>query len=98
EAESALAELLARQAAVRAERRVAEAALEAAGSQLARTEDERQRLVAQLEALGDGSELLRAHEMGEANAKAAAAALADAEAKRVEAEQGRVAAAEARDH
>jgi chromosome segregation protein len=98
EAESALAELLARQAAMRAERRVAEAALEAAGSQLARTEEEHQRLVAQLEALGDGSELARSREVGEANAKAAAVSLADAEAKRAEAEQGRVAAAEARDH
>jgi len=44
DAEAALAELLARQAAMRAERRVAEAALEAAQAQLARTEQERGRL------------------------------------------------------
>jgi chromosome segregation protein len=98
EAESALAELLARQAAMRAERRVAEAALEAARSQLVRIEEEQQRLAGQLDALGDGSAQQRAHEAGEANAKTAAAALANAEAKRVEAEQGRVAAAEGRDN
>ena len=56
EAEAALADLLARQAAMRAERRVAEAALEAARAQVDRTEDERTKLAAQLEALGDGLE------------------------------------------
>ena len=54
EAEAALAELLARQAAMRAERRVAEAALEAAKAQLGRTEQERQKLTEQLAALRDG--------------------------------------------
>ena len=71
EAEAALAELLARQAAMRAERRVAEAALEAAKAQLARTEAERQKLADQYRTLGDGSEQLRAKE--EAEAKAASA-------------------------
>ncbi len=97
ETESALAELLARQAAMRAERRVAEAALEAATAQLARTDDERQRLASQLEALGDGSDRRREQEAGEAKAKAAAAALAEAEARRVTADEGRVSAGEARD-
>ena len=48
-AEAALADLLARQAAMRAERRVSEAALEAAQAQVARTAHERQRLADQLE-------------------------------------------------
>ena len=97
DAESALAEMLARQAAMRAERRVAAAAFEAASAQLGRTEEERQRLTGELEALGDGDEQRRAQQAGEAAAKAAAAALAGAEARRVAAEEGRVAAAEARD-
>ena len=97
EAEAALAELLARQAAMRAERRVAEAALEAARAQLGRTEQERQKLADQLQALGDGSEQVRARDEAEAKALSAGEALAHAEARRVEAEQGRAMAAEARD-
>src|SRR3954447_17196733 len=97
EAEAALAELLARQAAMRAERRVAEASLEATRAQLERTEQERQKLADQLQALGDGSEQVRARDEAEGKAKAASAALAAAEARRVEAEQGRTSAAEARD-
>jgi chromosome segregation protein len=97
EAEAALAELLARQAAMRAERRVAEAALEAARAQLGRTEQERQKLADQLQALGDGSEQVRAREEAEAKAKAASEALTAAEARRVEAERSRSSAAEARD-
>jgi chromosome segregation protein len=97
EAEAALAELLARQAAMRAERRVAEAALEAARAQLGRTEQERGRIVDQLSVLGDGSDETAAREQAEARAKAAAHALGEAEARRVEAERGRAAAAEQRD-
>ncbi|MBV8908774.1 MAG: AAA family ATPase [Sphingomonas sp.] len=97
EAEAALAELLARQAAMRAERRVAEAALEAARAQLGRTERERQKLADQLQALGDGSDQVRARDEAEENAKAAGEALTAAEARQVEAEQGRASAAEARD-
>ena len=97
EAEAALAEVLARQAAMRAERRVAEAALEAARSQLGRTEQERQKLADQLQALGDGQEQLRAKAEAEAKAAAAAKALIAAEARRVEAEQGRSSAADSRD-
>ena len=96
-AETALAELLARQAAMRAERRVAEAALEASTAQLDRTLKERQKLTEQLETLGDGSEQARAREEAEAKAKTANDALTRAEERRVEAEQGRSAAAEARD-
>jgi chromosome segregation protein len=97
EAEAELAELLARQAAMRAERRVAEAALEAARSQLARTEQERQKLADELQALGDGSEQTRAKEEAEAKARSAAEALTQAEAHRVEAEDGRTVTAERRD-
>jgi chromosome segregation protein len=97
EAEAALAELLARQAAMRAERRVAEAALEAARAQLGRTEQEQAKLAEQLQALGDGSEQMRARDDAEARAKSASEALAGAEERRVEAEQGRASAAEARD-
>lgn len=97
EAEAALAELLARQAAMRAERRVAEAALEAANAHLDRTGQEREKLVQELHALGDGSDQARARDEAEAKAKAASEALAAAEARRVEAEQGRSAAAEERD-
>jgi chromosome segregation protein len=97
ESEAALAELLARQAAMRAERRVAEAALEAAKAQLGRTEQERQKLADQFQAIGDGSEQEGARIDAEASAKAAAETLASAEAKRVEAEEGRASAAEARD-
>ena len=97
EAEAALAELLARQAAMRAERRVADAALEAARAQLSRTEQEQQKLAGQVDALGDGSEQTLARENAEAKARLAGEALAQAEARRFEADEGRGAAAEARD-
>src|SRR4029079_16666038 len=97
EAEAALAELLARQAAMRAERRVAEAALEAARAQLGRTENEKQRLTQQIEALGDGSDEDRAREKAEADVSAAAQSRGAARAKRVKAERGRTAAADQRD-
>ena len=97
EAEAGLAELLARQAAMRAERRVAEASLEAARAQLGRTEQERQKLCQQLAALGAGSEQARARDQAEDKVKSAAAALASAEERRGAAEHGRALAAEARD-
>ncbi|WP_028969514.1 chromosome segregation SMC family protein [Sphingomonas sp. URHD0057] len=96
-AEAALADLLARHAAMRAERRVAEAALEAATAQLARTDHENARLHEQYAALGDGADQIAAREEQAARAKAATEALAAAEARRVEAEQGRTSAAEQRD-
>ncbi len=55
EAEGALADLLARDAATRAERRVAEAALELARAQAARTQAEAVRLAGQIDTLDDGS-------------------------------------------
>ncbi|HEX3423273.1 MAG TPA: chromosome segregation protein SMC [Sphingomicrobium sp.] len=97
EAETALAELLARQAAMRAERRVAEAALEAARAQQNRTEQERSRLSDQLQSIGDGSEQVEAQRLAEAKAAAAAQSASEAEAKRLEAEKGRTEAAERRD-
>lgn len=97
EAEAALAEILARQAAMRAERRVAEAALEAARAQLGRTEQERQKLADQLQALGDGSDQVQARHEAEAKAAVASKALTAAEARRVDAEEGRSSAADARD-
>jgi chromosome segregation protein len=97
EAEAALAELLARQAAMRAERRVAEAALEAARAQLGRTQQEHAKLADQLAAMGDGSEQERARADAEARAEAAAKALTEAEARRIDAEEGRAQAAERRD-
>ena len=97
EAEAALAELLARQAAMRAERRVADAALEAARAQLARIKNERQKLLDQLQALGDTSEQVRAREKAEHQARSAGEALSQAEIRRVEAEQGRTLAAQDRD-
>jgi chromosome segregation protein len=92
-----LAELLARQAAMRAERRVGEAALEAAQAQVARTGQERQKLAAQLEELGDGSAHIAASDDAARKAEAAAKSLEAADAKRVESEQGRSAAADRRD-
>jgi chromosome segregation protein len=97
DAEAGLADLLTRQAAMRAERRVAEAALEAARAQVERTEQERQKLAVQLEALGSG--LVEEAERNEAlkRAEAAKAAQANAEAKLEAAERERAAAAEGRD-
>ena len=97
EAEAALAELLARQAAMRAERRVADAALEAARAQLVRSEQERSKLAGQLESIGDGVDQSAAREDAETRAAAAAKALVEAEARRIEADEGRSVAAEQRD-
>jgi chromosome segregation protein len=98
ETEAALAELLARQAAMRAERRVGEAALEAARAQLSRTEQECARVADQLEALSDGNDEAAAREAAEARAATAAKALNEAEARRLESDEGRASAAEQRDH
>jgi chromosome segregation protein len=97
EAEAALAELLARQAAMRAERRVAEAALEAALAQLGRTQQEGDKLAQRIAMLGDGSEQTAARDEAAAKAKAAAGALEQSETRRQTAEDGRAAAAEQRD-
>ncbi len=97
EAEATLAGLLAKDAAMRAERRVAEAALESARTQASRFTDEAARLAAQVEALGDGGDFRRAIETSRTAGEAAAAALAEAERALTEAELGRTKAAEARD-
>ncbi|MFL6735366.1 MAG: chromosome segregation SMC family protein [Sphingomicrobium sp.] len=97
DAEAQLADLLARQAAMRAERRVAEAAVEAARVQLARTRQEEERLRQQRDSLPDGAEIQRALEQAEAAAEAAKHDFASAELRQVEAEQARANAATARD-
>ncbi len=97
EAEAALADLLTRQAAMRAERRVADAALDAARAQVDRTENERNKLASQLEALGSGSNEQAAREEAFRRAEAAKSAQQVAETKLESAEQERAAAAERRD-
>ncbi len=97
EAEAALAAVLAREAAMRAERRVAEAALDAAQAQAARVAAESERLGQQLAAIGDGSAEKAQIEQSQSLASNAARQLADAEASLAEAEQQRADAATARD-
>ncbi len=97
EAEAALADLFARQAAMRAERRVAEAALEAAQSHSARVGAERERLAQQLEALADGSAEIRARDEAIERGEAASVARNEAEQRLTKAEEDRAAAADARD-
>ena len=97
DAEAGLADLLTRQAAMRAERRVAEAALEAASAQVERSEQERARLADQLETLGSGGEHTSAREEAAARTNSARATQAAAEAALAAAEKERAAAAERRD-
>ena len=83
---------------MRAERRVAEAALDAARAQLARTEQERAAARgSSWRRLATAPSRARARRMPRPSALRPRGALAAAEARRVEAEQGRAAAAEARD-
>jgi chromosome segregation protein len=97
DAEAGLADVLARQAAMRAERRVAEAALESARAHSDRVKGERDRLRLQLQALADGSESEHARDEAIARVEQAARTRADAEARLARAEEGRSAAADARD-
>ncbi|MEO6360209.1 MAG: chromosome segregation protein SMC, partial [Sphingomicrobium sp.] len=97
EAEAELAELLARQAAMRAERRVGEAAIEAARAQLTRSEQEQVRLQQQRAALGDGADHRSAFEEAEAAAAAARTRFEQAETLQGSAEEARAEAAIARD-
>ena len=97
EAEASLAALLAKEAAMRAERRVAEAALEAAKSQAARVQADNDRLVQQLAGIGDGSVERDAIEEAKRAGEEAARQLADAEAALARAEAQRAEAATARD-
>ena len=97
QAEADLAALLARETAMRAERRVTEAALETARSQAERTASDVARLAGQIEALGDGAAFVAVKDEAEVAAAEAAEALAGAEAALAAAEHGRSRAAEARD-
>jgi len=97
DAEAALADLLTRQAAMRAERRVAEAALESARAQVERTDQERAKLSAQLEALGSGSAEKDQRVEALKRADAAREAQAKAESSLEAAENERASAAERRD-
>ncbi|HUG45878.1 MAG TPA: AAA family ATPase [Sphingomicrobium sp.] len=97
ECEAALADLLARHAAMRAERRVAQASLEAAQAHCARVEAERGKLKQQLDELGDGSQSARARDEAAVRASAAESARAAAEKSLGQAERQRSAAADARD-
>ncbi|QNN64561.1 AAA family ATPase [Sphingomonas rhizophila] len=96
-AEASLAALLAREAAMRAERRVADAALESARSQLARVASERDRLDQQLASLGGGADYREQIDRSASDAAKAERALAEAERALSEAEEGRATAAIARD-
>jgi chromosome segregation protein len=98
DAEAALADLLARQAAMRAERRVAEAALESAQAHASRVATERDRLSQQLAAISDGSVDARTRDEAAARAHTSAEARAAAEQRLAAAEEGRSAAADARDN
>nr|ART35717.1 B408 [uncultured bacterium] len=97
EAEAALAGVLAREAAMRAERRVAEAALEVANSQAERVAAESERLTQQLASIGDGASERNAIEDARKAAEEAGSQLAAAEAALAKAEQQRAEAATARD-
>ncbi|MCF2515803.1 chromosome segregation protein SMC [Sphingomonas sp. G124] len=97
EAEAALAGVLAREAAMRAERRVAEAALEVAHAQAGRVAVESERLAQQLAAIGDGASERQTIEEASKAAEEAAAQLAGAEAALALAEQQRAEAATSRD-
>ena len=97
EAEAALAELLARQAAMRAERRVAEAAVEAARAHSERTRAESAKLEAQLAALGNGEEEERARREAEARSEQASRDFTRWEEQRTRSDEARAQAAEERD-
>ena len=97
DAEAALADLLARQAAMRAERRVAEAAFDSARAHAERVQGERDKLREQLQALADGSANERTRDEAIARARAADRAREQAEQRLAKAEDGRSAAADARD-
>ena len=97
DAEAALAGVLAREAAMRAERRVADAALEAAQAQAARVTAESERLAQQLGAIGDGTAERAQIEQARQLSCEAAERLAQAEAALAKAEEHRADAAVARD-
>ena len=95
--EARLAEALARQAGLAAERRFAEATLAATQAQVARFDDEERRLAAALAAEGLGSAETLAAEAARQSRRGAEAAVKAAEAAIVDAETARTVAAVARD-
>ena len=97
EAEAALAGLLAREAAMKAERNIAQAALNAAKAHLNRSEDEARRLNAQVATVGDGAAERRSRDQAIAREAAAATTQRAAEAQLADAETARKLAAEQRD-
>ena len=97
QAEADLAGLLAREAAMRAERRVAEAALEAARAQAERAQADIARLANQMDELGEGADHVAAEDKAKRLAADAAKTLSAAEASLADAETGRAKAAEQRD-
>lgn len=96
-AEAALADILTREAALRAERQVATAAYNAARSHLQRLTKERDGLERSLAALGSGAVLRAAHAAAVQGVEAATSASAAAENAIGEAEAERAEAAAARD-
>jgi chromosome segregation protein len=97
EAEAALAGVLAREAAMRAERRVAEAALDAARTQAGRFAADAERLTQLLAGIGDGSAEREAIAQAGNAVEQAALQLDHAEAALAKAELQRAEAATARD-
>ena len=97
DAEADLAALLAREAAIKAERRVAEAALESAEAQERRIAAELARIAEQESDLGGGEEDEQALVEATANIEEAQAEAASAEAAIADAEEARLRAVAARD-
>jgi chromosome segregation protein len=97
ELEAALAGVLAREAAMRAERSVAEAALNAARAHAARAGDEARRLEAQAATLGSGEAERRLRDEASARRRQAVGEQEAAERELAEAERDRTEAAERRD-
>jgi chromosome segregation protein len=97
EAEAALADLLARQAAMRAERRVAEAAVEASRAHCERTRADCAKIEAQLDALGDGQAEALARADAEARSEQASRDFARWEEQRARSDEARAKAADERD-
>ena len=96
-AEAELAGLLASEAAMRAERRVAEAALDAARSQAKRSADDSARIEAQIAALDDGEVYRKELATAQRESTEATAQLAEADQAINCADVGRAQAAEDRD-
>jgi chromosome segregation protein len=97
DADAALAGLVGTDAAMRAERRVAEASLDAATAQSTRAKTQAARLASEQAALGNGEDHRAALASAEVRAAAAAIAASSAETALATAESGRTAAVKQRD-